>query len=97
MKVNIRVDTERDEMDEIIGLIKHLYNKDQLVNSQMKIDSDNNKESNKEVNNKVRKYFCNNPDCKKEITKDIVAYCLHKDNKDRFGGKVFCRDCQEGK
>ena len=44
--------------------------------------------------NKVRKYFCNNSSCKREITKDIVAFCLHLDNKDRFGGKVYCRDCQ---
>ena len=45
--------------------------------------------------NSERKYFCNNKDCKKEITKDIVAYCLHTDNKDRFKGKVYCRECQE--
>jgi len=55
--------------------------------SQMKLDSD------KDV--KPRKYFCNNPDCKKEITKEVVAFCLHKDNKDRFKGKVYCRECQE--
>ncbi|GAI47501.1 unnamed protein product, partial [marine sediment metagenome] len=41
-----------------------------------------------------RKYFCNNPKCKKEIAKDVVAYCLHKDNKDCFNGKVYCRECQ---
>jgi len=88
MKVNIRVDTERDEMDEIIGLVKHLYCKDQSASSQMKPDSDN-----KDV--KSRKYFCNNPSCKKEITKEVVAFCLHSDNKDRFKGKVYCRSCQE--
>lgn len=45
-------------------------------------------------NNKVRKYYCNNSSCKKEITKEVVAYCLNPDNKDRFKGKVYCRDCQ---
>ena len=44
---------------------------------------------------KPTKYLCNNPTCKKEITKDVVAYCLHEENKSRFGGKVFCRDCQK--
>jgi len=47
------------------------------------------------TDNKERKYFCNNPDCKKEIDKAVVAYCLHNDNKDRFKNKVYCRDCQE--
>ena len=89
MKVNIRVDTENDEQDKIIKLIKYLYDNGQQVSSQMKLDN------NKEVGGD-RKYFCNNPSCKKEITKDIVAYCLHPDNKSRFGGKVFCRVCQEG-
>jgi hypothetical protein len=42
----------------------------------------------------VKKYFCNNPNCKKEITKSEVAYCLHEENKPRFKGKVYCRDCQ---
>lgn len=42
-----------------------------------------------------RKYYCNNKDCKKEITKDVVAFCLHEDNKPRFNGKVYCRECQE--
>lgn len=44
-----------------------------------------------------KKYYCNNPDCKKEIEKSVVAYCLHSDNKDRFKGKVLCRECQEGR
>lgn len=94
MKVNIRVDTSKDDKDEIIRLINYLYAdvKDDSV-SQMKLGDNNSKES----ISKDRKYFCNNPDCKKEITKTVVAFCLHPDNKDRFGGKVFCRVCQEGK
>ena len=88
MKLNICIDTENDEPDIIINLVNYLFsNKDNI--SQMKLDSD------KDV--KPRKYFCNNKNCGKEITKEVVAFCLHKDNKDRFGGKVFCRKCQEGK
>ena len=49
------------------------------------------------TDNKERKYFCNNPDCKKEIDKAVVAFCLHTDNKDRFKNKVYCRECQEGR
>jgi len=41
-----------------------------------------------------RKYYCNNPECKKEIDKAVVGFCLN--NKDRFKGKVYCRECQEG-
>lgn len=48
----------------------------------------------KKDNNKIRKYYCNNSSCKKEITKDVVAFCLSPDNKGRFKGKVYCRDCQ---
>ena len=61
------------------------HNKNNI--SQMKLDDG------KDV--KSRKYFCNNKSCGKEVAKDVVAFCLHKDNKDRFGGKVFCRECQE--
>ena len=88
MKLNICIDTENDEPDIIINLVNYLFSNKNNI-SQMKLDSD------KEV--KPRKYFCNNKNCGKEITKEVVAFCLHKDNKDRFGGKVFCRDCQEGR
>ena len=44
---------------------------------------------------KKRIYHCNNPQCKKEIAKDVVAYCLHEDNKPQFKGKVYCRECQD--
>lgn len=87
MKVMIRADTELDNPEELIALIKHLF-------------TTNNPEQKKlpnEQQEEKKKYFCNNPDCKKEITKDIVAYCLHPENKDRFKGKVFCRECQEEK
>jgi len=90
MKVNIRVDTRVDEQEDIIGLVKYLFVnfvKEDAVN-QTKLNSDNGKD---------RKYFCNNPVCKREISKKEVAFCLHVDNKDRFGGKVFCRVCQEGR
>jgi len=91
MKVNIRINTDVDEQEEIINLVKYLFNNSNHKD-QKKLPSDN-----KESNNKDRKYFCNNSDCKKEITKDVVAFCLHLNNKDRFKGKVFCRECQEGK
>lgn len=53
----------------------------------------------KTVDKGDKKYFCNNLQCKKEITKDIVAWCLFKDEegRTRFDGKVYCRECQEGK
>lgn len=40
-----------------------------------------------------RKFHCNNPECKKEITKQNVAYCLN--NKDIFKGKAYCQSCQD--
>ena len=87
MKLNIYIDTDNIyERDVIINLVNYLFsNKDNI--SQMKLDDG------KDV--KSRKYFCNNKSCGKEVAKDVVAFCLHKDNKDRFGGKVFCRECQE--
>ena len=54
-----------------------------------------NTEDKKTDNNNSKKYYCNNPSCKKEITKAVVAYCLHEDNKERFQGKVYCIKCQE--
>lgn len=94
MKVMIPVDTEKNNQDEIIALVEYLFTKsDSVVQTQLTNDKQNINNS----NGKDRKYFCNNPGCKKEITKDIVAYCLHKDNKDRFKGKVYCRSCQEGR
>ena len=95
MKVMLRVDTEKDSPERLIALIEDIFltkNNDNNCPSQSTLT--NNKQN---TESKERKYFCNNPDCKKEITKDIVAYCLHTDNKDRFKGKVYCRECQEGK
>ena len=48
-----------------------------------------------EAEKKPKRYFCNNPECKKEITKSEVAYCLHEENKQRFKGRVYCLKCQE--
>ena len=61
------------------------------VSTQSTLKNNNNKDP------PHKKYFCNNPDCKKEITKKEVAYCLFKDEngQQRFGGKVYCLDCQE--
>ena len=85
MKLNLCIDTEKDEQDIIINLVNYLFSNKNNNISKMKPDD----------KDKEYKYFCNNPGCKKEITKEVVAFCLHKDNKDRFGGKVYCRDCQE--
>jgi len=63
---------------------------------QQKLPTDDKPEE-KTDSGKDRKYFCNNPSCKKEITKKEVAFCLHSDNRVRFGGKVYCRNCQENK
>ena len=84
MKLNICIDTEKDKPDIIIDLVNYLFSNSNIT--QMKLDKED---------VKVRKYFCNNKGCGKEISKDVVAFCLHKDNKDRFGGKVYCRVCQE--
>lgn len=80
MKLVIKVDTEKDNPEELTALINHLFTKNT-------------------TNDKERKYFCNNSECKKEITKKEVAYCLFKDEegKSRFNGKVYCIECQEGK
>ena len=73
-------------------IINELLCRDKPVDQQ-KLPSDE-KPIEKSDNNKNRKYYCNNSSCKKEIDKSVVAFCLHLDNKDRFGGKVYCRDCQ---
>ena len=91
MKLNLCIDTEKDEQEIIINLVNYLFSNKNNI-SQMKLDSVN---KNNNIKDKPYKYFCNNKSCCKEITKEVVAFCLHKDNKDRFKGKVFCRDCQE--
>ena len=89
MKLNINLDTDKNNKDQIISLVDYIFTtygcKENV--SQMKLNDD------KPV---VRKYYCNNPGCKKEITKDVVRFCLKPENKDRFGGKVFCLKCQGG-
>jgi len=88
----LRVDTEQDNPEEIILLIKTIFkNNNTPVNTQSTL-TNNNKDP------PVKKYFCNNPTCKKEITKKEVAFCLFKDEttgQTRFNGKVYCRECQE--
>ena len=89
MKLMIKVDTAKDDPEELTALIKHVFTKNNpVVQTQLNNDKNNDKEP-------IKKYYCNNPECKKEITKDIVAYCLN--NKDRFNGKVYCIECQKGK
>ena len=88
MKAVLHIDLDEDNLDitirdYLIGLLK----KQGGDKSQQTLPNEG-KES-------VRKYFCNNPSCKKEISKSEVAFCLHPENKDRFGGKVFCLKCQE--
>ena len=87
----LRVDTEKDKPEELIRLIENIYTTDNNT-SQSTLTNNKPKEN-------TKKYSCNNPTCKKEIPKEVVAFCLHNDNKDRFKGKVYCRDCQkkEGK
>lgn len=80
--------TLREILDE---KLQHDNNDSQQKLPQDKDNNINNKESS------VRKYFCNNTSCKKEITKDVVAFCLFKDEygRTRFNGKVYCKVCQE--
>lgn len=83
MKVFIEIDTEKQTKTETINFIDLLYS-NKKDNNQTKILEPNT----------TKKYYCNNPQCKKEITKDVVAFCLHEDNRPRFKGKVYCRTCQ---
>ena len=96
MKVMLRVDTEKDSPERLIALIEDIFltkNNDNNCPSQSTLTNNNTPDK----ENKERKYYCNNPGCKKEIDKSVVAFCLHTDNKDRFKGKVYCRECQEGR
>jgi|GEM_PF-7113908 len=83
MKVFVEIDTEKNSYEDTITVVNKLYNKKDLDKNQTKLEDN------------TKKYFCNNPDCKKEITKDVVAFCLHEDNRSRFNGKVYCRECQK--
>ena len=91
MKLMLRVDTEKDNPETLMALIEDMFT----------TKNNNNTSQNTLTNNKTEgkesKYSCNNPNCKKEIDKSVVAFCLHSDNKDHFKGKVYCRDCQEGR
>jgi len=89
MKMMLRVDTELDSPEMLIHIIEDFYENNNTSSTSKKQTTltDN--------NTNVKKYFCNNPECKKEITKAVVAYCLHPENKERFKGKVYCIKCQE--
>lgn len=82
--MKITIDNKVDTKDEVISVINVAYD-----------NKLNNNEGQQKLNPpSEKKYYCNNLECKKEITKDVVAYCLHEDQKPRFKGKVYCRDCQ---
>ena len=81
--MKITIDTKVDTKNEVLNIINVAYDNKYNNEGQQKLNQTS-----------ERKYHCNNPDCKKEITKDVVAYCLNEENKPRFNGKVYCRDCQ---
>lgn len=66
--------------------IKHVHN----MNIEEKKDLPENQQK---IDQQTRKYKCNNKECGKEITKDVVSYCLS--NSDIYDNKVYCRECQE--
>jgi len=84
VKAVLHIDLDEDNLDLTIR---------EILMSKLK-KQDENQSTLPEEEKKPRKYHCNNPDCKKEITKSEVAFCLHEENKPRFKGKVYCRDCQ---
>jgi len=89
----LRVDTELDSPETLIQTIEDFFEKHNTQNN-----NPANKQSTLTNNNTPpKKYFCNNPECKKEIDKTVVAYCLFKDNNgnQKYNGKVYCRECQE--
>jgi len=90
MKVAIKIEFDDSENLQPILDIAEILN-----NNKTNINTTN--EGQQQITNPSppRKYHCNNPNCKKEITKDVVAFCLQEENKSVFGGKVFCRECQE--
>lgn len=87
MKHFLEIDTEKYSKEEYNSILDILYNNN--INNQ-----DPGQQTLRPENKK--KYNCNNPTCKKEITKDVVAFCLFKDEFGRmkYDGKVYCRECQ---
>jgi len=85
--MKVIIDTKEDTMENVFETLRFIYTNNKKDTNQTKILEPNNTTD--------RKYYCNNPQCKKEITKDVVAFCLHEDNRPRFGGKVYCRECQQ--
>jgi len=86
MKLTITFDPKNDSKESVINQVSMNYQNNNTPGQQTLPPKTNTTE---------RKYYCNNPQCKKEITKDVVAFCLHEDNAARFKGKVYCRECQD--
>lgn len=86
MKITITFDPKNDSKETVINQVNMNYINDL---GQQTLPP--------KTNTTERKYYCNNPQCKKEITKDVVAFCLFKDEwgETPFKGKVYCRECQE--
>jgi len=82
MEAWIKINTKDNSEEEIHTFVSNLYNTKQSQ-EQQKLNQPTEK-----------KYYCNNPECKKEIAKKVVAFCLHDDNKVRFNGNVYCIECQ---
>ena len=87
--MKIMFNTHEDTEEDVRKIVDFWYGRNH-EQGQQKLVPDESKEELEEK--QERKYYCNNKKCKKEITKANVAYCLN--NKDLFGGKVFCEDCQ---
>ena len=85
MKHILHIDLDEDNLDLTIR---------ELLMSKLKKPDENQQTLPSNDKDTYRKYHCNNPSCKKEISKSVVAFCLHPENKTRFKGNVYCRDCQ---
>ena len=48
--------------------------------------------SNGEEEQEAKKYYCFK--CRKAIPDNVARFCWN--NKERFGGKAFCYECQKG-
>ena len=82
MKAVLHIDLDEDSLD--ITIREYLLNK---------LKKQDKNQSTLPKDEKKSKRYCNNPDCKKEVNNAIIRYCLA--DKDRFGGKVYCIDCQK--
>ena len=86
------INPDEDDAAKVAAVIEFWtgYNKKQNDKNQSTLTNNNTEKP-------AKKYFCNNPQCKKEIPKEVVAFCLFKDEygRSRFNGKVYCKDCQK--